>query len=95
MSILIAALISFFAFAMLTFHLSPQARRRIAGYAGWVDLAVHGTVIFLFMGTSTLGLIQAEASAILFSLSLRTYRWLKGYERLAGGRWVRFPGVMT
>lgn len=92
-AIFFSALISFFSIALLLSHLSPTAMRRIAGYAGWVDLILHGTVILLFMGTSTHGLIQAEASAILFSLFLRGYRWYYGYERLRWDGWYRWPGV--
>lgn len=95
MSILIAALISFFSVALLLSHLSPSMVRRIVGYCGWVDLLLHGTVIYLFMGTSTLGLIQAEASAIMFSLALRSYRYFKGYERLTWDGWKRYAGRLT
>lgn len=95
MSILIAALISFFSVALLLSHLSPSMVRRLVGYCGWVDLLLHGTVIYLFMGTSTLGLIQAEASAILFSLALRGYRYFKGYERLTLDGWKRYAGRLT
>jgi len=95
MSILIAALISFFSVTLLLSHLSQRAVRRIVGYCGWVDLMLHGTVIYLFMGTSTLGLIQAEASAIMFSLALRSYRYFKGYERLTSSGWKRYAGRLT
>lgn len=92
---LIAALISFFSAWLLLGHVSPAMRRRIVGYAGWADLIVHGTVIVMFMGTSTLGLLQAEAAAILWSLWLRAYRWAFGYERLERWKWVRFTGRFT
>ena len=46
------------------------------------ERTIHTTVIVLFLGTSTLGLMQAELSAIMFSLSLRVYRYLFGYSRL-------------
>jgi hypothetical protein len=95
MSILIAALISFFSVSLLLSHLSQTAVRRIVGYCGWVDLLLHGTVIYMFMGTSTLGLIQAEASAIMFSLSLRLYRWMRGYERLTWNGWKRYAGRLA
>lgn len=95
MSVLGAALISFFSLMMLAWHLSPRTRRRIVGYAGWVDLCMHGTVIFLFMGTSTLGLMQAELSAIFITLFIRLYRWAKGYERISGGQWRRYAGALT
>lgn len=89
MSVVGAAIITFFAFTLLCLHLSRVQLRRIAGYAGWFDVTIHTTVIVLFFGTSTLGLMQAELSAILFSLSLRLYRWLFGYARLErkGWRW--------
>lgn len=92
MSILIAALISFFSIALLLTHLPAHWVRRLVGYCGWVDLALHGTVIYLFIGTSTLGLIQAEATACLFSLCLRGYRHFKGFEKLTFKGWRRYAG---
>jgi hypothetical protein len=95
MSVMFAAIISFLAITMLLTHLSQRAVRRLVGYAGWVDLLLHGTVIALFMGTSTLGLLQAELTAVLFSLSLRGYRRLWGYERLTTSGWKRYAGRWT
>lgn len=95
MSVLAAALISFFGFVLLMTHLEPQTRRRIAGYAGFIDMTLHATVLYVFFGTSTLGLLQAELSAIMFTVSLRTYRWLNGFERFEKLRWVRYAGVLT
>ena len=69
--------------------------RRLVGYAGWVDLAMHGTILTLFLGTSTMGLLQAEAAGIMVSLYLRLYRRLFGYERIVGARWVRYGGLLT
>ncbi len=95
MSVLAAALITFFGFTLLCTHLSATTMRRIAGHAMWFDIVVHGAVIYLFMGTSTLGLMQAELSAIMFTCSLRGYRWLRGFERLENFKWVRYSGVLT
>lgn len=95
MSVLAAALISFFGFALLMTHLAPSTRRRIAGYAMWFDIAIHVTVLYVFFGTSTLGLLQAELSAIMFTVSLRIYRFINGYERLERGRWVRYSGLRS
>lgn len=91
MSWLIAALISFGSIAMVLTH-SPRVMYRLAGYAMPVDVLLHGTILWMFLGTSTLGLIQAEAAGILFSLSLRGFRWAFGYERLVKFRWTRFDG---
>lgn len=90
-----AALVTFASFVLLMSHLSPRSMRRLVGYKGLVDLVLHSTVIFMFFGTSTDGLLQAEAAAILFSISLRVYRWAAGYERINGGRWCRFAGRFT
>lgn len=95
MSVLAAALITFFGFGLLCTHLRPHWLRRIAGYAMWFDIIVHCTVIYLFMGTSTLGLMQAELSAIMFTVALRSYRWLFGFEKLRGFKWVRYTGKLT
>lgn len=95
MSVLAAALISFFSLALISMHLSPQSRRRIVGYALWIDIILHGGVLYMFMGTSTLGLLQAELSAIFISLAIRLYRKLYGFERFKKLRWVRYAGTLT
>lgn len=95
MSVIGAALITLLSFGLLCTHLRPHWLRRIAGYAMWFDIIVHCTVIYLFMGTSTLGLMQAELSAIMFTVALRAYRWLFGFEKLRGLRWVRYSGKLT
>ncbi len=95
MSVLAAAFISFFAMMLLTIHLSRTTMRRICGYALVVDVLMHGSVIWLFMGTSTLGLLQAELSAIMATVSLRAYRLCLGYEKLTTKGWVRYTGIFT
>lgn len=96
MSVLAAALITFFAFLALSLHLSRDALRRVAGYALPIDIIIHTSVIFLFFGTSTLGLLQAELSALMFTFALRTYRWAFGYSVLRRHkltlRWVTTRG---
>lgn len=92
----VAAFITFCSFMLLISHVAPQTMRRLVGYKGKVDLVLHGTVIAMFIGTSTDGLLQAEAAAIMFSLFLRGYRYTMGYESLERSRfklsWVRYPG---
>jgi hypothetical protein len=95
MSVIGAALISFFGIVLLSWHLSRSTMQRVVGYAGFIDVTLHGSVIFLFIGTSTLGLMQAELSAIFFTLSLRAYRHLYGYQRFQRMRWVTYSGVWS
>lgn len=95
MSVLAAALISFFSIVLITWHMKPCTKRRIVGYALWIDICLHGAVLYMFMGTSTLGLLQAELSAIFVSLAIRAYRSLKGYERFERMRWVRYAGIWS
>lgn len=95
MSWLIAALISFGSLALLITHLSPRIVRRMMGYALIIDVVMHVGILWMFLGTSTLGLLQAEAAGILFSLSFRVYRALCGYEKLTIKGWVRYPGKLT
>lgn len=85
-------LISFASFWLLASHISPRGMRRLVGYKGYVDLVLHTTVIMMFIGTSTDGLIQAEGACILFSISLRAYRWAMGYEKLTRTGWQRYAG---
>lgn len=88
------ALVSFAAFFLLLNHLSSRTLRRLVGKIGVTDCILHGSVIFLFFNTSTEGLIQAEAAAVLFSVYLRLYRYFKGFEvyDLGQRRWRRFAG---
>lgn len=95
MSWLIAALISFGSFALIATHLSPSTVRRAMGYAIWIDIVMHVSILAMFLGTSTLGLLQAEAAGIMFSLSFRVYRWAFGYEKLTRRGWVRYSGAFT
>jgi len=97
MSVLAAGLITYLSIFLLTRHLSSLQLRRIAGYAGWCDLLLHGTILYIFMGTSTLGLLQAELSGLMISVTLRAYRHLNGYERFVLARmcWVRYAGTRT
>lgn len=95
MSIIFAALISFVSLWLLSKHLKPRGMRRLVGYAGWVDLVMHGSILWLFLGTSTLGLLQAEAAGIMVSLYLRWYRHYQGFERLTMDGWQRYAGKWT
>lgn len=90
--LLAEALVSFMAFYLLLSHISSKAMRRLVGYKGYVDLVLHTSVIYMFLGTSTDGLIQAEAAAILFSVTLRGYAYFAGYERLTLRGWQRYAG---
>lgn len=95
MSVLAAALVSFLGIVLLATHLSRDSMQRIAGYAGWVDMLLHGSVLYMFLGTSTLGLMQAELAAVFFTIALRTYRYVRGYQQLHRGRWVTYQGVLS
>jgi len=89
---ILAAFVSFCGLLLVLHHMSRRNMRRLVGYKGVVDILVHGTVIALFIGTSTYGLIQAEAAALMFSIYVRVYRWAFGYERMKRFRWVRYAG---
>ena len=95
MDLVSAAIISFVGFMLIIHHIPKQFFRRLVGYKGWVDVILHGSIIWMFLGTSTLGLMQAELAGILFSLYLRGYAYMAGYEKRVDGRWMRYPGVMT
>jgi hypothetical protein len=92
---LVAALITFSVIVLLLTNLGAHWVRRVVGYAAVTDVIVHGTILYLFLGTSTLGLLQAEAAGLMFSFWLRYYRWAWGYERLTSGGWVRYAGRFT
>jgi inner membrane protein involved in colicin E2 resistance len=82
MSVIGAALISFFAMSILSLYFSRNAFQRIAGYSMFIDLPMHVGLIYLFLNTSALGLLQAELSAVMITMSLFFYRKLFGYQRL-------------
>lgn len=89
----VAAFITFCSFMLLISHMSPRMMRRLVGRKGMVDLVLHTTVIMLFLGTSTMGLMQAEAAAIMFSLFLRVYKKALGYETWSMKTgWIRVAG---
>lgn len=90
----LAMFVTFFSFALLLTHLSSTTVRRLVGYKGFIDVLLHGSVIWMFLGTFD-GLMQAEAAAICFSIFLRTYSWTLGYERLVNWKWQRFAGKFT
>lgn len=95
--IVIAGFITFVSFWIVLHFMPPRIVRRIMGTRPWLDLILHAGVIILFLGAPTM-LIQAELSAIMFSLAITIYRKLNGYEKLhrRGIRlvWVRYAGVM-
>lgn len=91
----VAAFVTFFSFLLVLNHLPSHWMRRLVGYCGFVDIVLHVSIIALFLGTSTQGLLQAEAAGICFSLYLRGYRYLMGYERLEGLKWMRYSGKLT
>lgn len=95
MDILGAALISFVGMVMLMKHIPKTTFRRMVGYKGLIDVVLHGTIIWMFIGTSTMGLMQAELCGIMFSIYLRGYAKLAGYERRVDGVWMFYPGVMS
>lgn len=97
MGIAAEAFVSFAAFVLLMSHMSPRMMRRIVGYKGVADCILHGSVLWLFLGTSTEGLMQAEAAAIMFSVFLRLYKYGWGWERFDTKRacWRRFAGKFS
>lgn len=97
-----AAVVTFASMMLLVSHLSPKFLRRLVGYKGYFDIVLHTTILYMFFGTSTEGLLQAECAGIFFSLWLRAYRWLFGFEKLirdpkvfGGTKWVRFSGYLS
>ncbi len=91
----LAAFVSFISFMLVIHHIPKHIMRRIVGYKGWFDVLLHGTILYMFMGTSTMGLLQAEGAGICFSLYLRFYSWAFGYEKLIDWSWQRFAGKYT
>jgi len=74
-----SAVVSFFSVWLLSHYLSAQTKRRMVGYMGFYDLALHGFIMYAFWGTENM--IQAEAAACMFSISFRMAKYLYGYER--------------
>lgn len=95
MEIFGAALISFVGVWLLFKHIPKGIMMKILGYKGVVDVLLHGTIIYMFFGTSTLGLMQAELCGIFVSLYLRGLAKCQGYQKFRNGRWVFYPGVFS
>lgn len=97
MDILIDAFVSFFAMYLLISHLSNRGLRILVGHKAMVDIVLHVSVLYMFFSTSTEGLLQAEAAAIMFSIWLRVYRKCFGFETFdwRQRRWVRYAGRFT
>ena len=94
---LIATFVSFVSFMLIVSHAPPRWLRRMVGYKAIVDIVLHVTILWMFFGTSTEGLLQAEAAGIGFSIFLRLYRKLAGYERFNTRtlKWTRYTGVLN
>lgn len=91
--IVIAGFITFLSFWIVLHFMPPRVVRRIMGTRPWLDILLHGGVIVLFIGAPTM-LIQAELSAIMFSLAITIYRKLNGYEKLTLRGWKRYSGIV-
>ena len=93
----IATFVSFVSFMLLLQHISRSTMRKLVGHKGWVDVVLHLSILFLFFGTSTEGLLQAEAAGICFSIYLRLYAKLIGYSRFdwRQRRWRHFNGTLS
>lgn len=90
---IVSMFVTFVSFMLIINHVSAKTMRRLVGYKGWFDVLMHSTILYMFLGTSTEGLMQAEAAGILFSIYVRLYAQLLGYERYVRGRgWVRYAG---
>ena len=42
----VAAFVTFCVFFLLLRHLQPQTVRRLFGYALWIDIIMHGSILF-------------------------------------------------
>lgn len=95
--VFVAAFVSFCSFILLLQHVSGSTMRKLVGHKGWVDLVLHLSILFMFFGTSTDGLLQAEAAGICFSLYLRVYAKLFGYSRFDWRRfqWRHYQGRLA
>lgn len=76
---IVAAFVSYFGIWFLLQHLSAQTMRRLMAHKGLLDLTIHSTILYLFWGTSTMGLLQAEAAGLMLSVYIRWYRFAYGY----------------
>lgn len=93
---IVAVAVAYIFMWLLMSNLSPRTMRRLAGHRLWLDLIVHGFIIFTFIGNG-LVLLEGEAAAILFTLSMMAYKRFFGYERWNWQRlrFVRYAGWVT
>lgn len=74
--------------------LSPQTKRRIVGMGLLADITVHAVLQGMFGGDAE-GRAGLLLAGIFINLTMHTYRWLLGYEKLTASGWVRYPGTLT
>lgn len=94
--IIFAAMLTFVSIMLVLSHLGPVWMRRVVGRKGLADLVLHTTILTLFLGTSTMGLLQAEAAGICLSIFLRLYYKFVGHEQYnrKTKKWVRTFGPL-
>lgn len=94
---LFGAISMFITVLLLGAWIPHTLRLRIAGYAGFVDVACLIACLVLFGGTGT-ERMAALGAGIGITCLLRTYRWWAGYEvyeEWQGKRqWMRYPSYI-
>lgn len=74
--------------------LSSQTKRRIVGMGLLADITVHAVLQLMFGGDAE-GRAGLLLAGIFINITMHTYRWLLGYEKLTASGWVRYPGALT
>ena len=80
-------------FLFLVSWVPAHIKRRIVGYGFISDITVHIVLQSLFGGDSA-GRAGMLFAGILINVTMHVYRYMLGYEKLRGGKWVRFTGLV-
>lgn len=88
------AIAMYIAFLLLTTWLSPVVKRRVVGYGLLADILVHIILQTMFGGDAN-GRVGLLLAGVLINVTMHSYRWLYGFERLSTSGWKRYAGVRT
>lgn len=80
-------------FMFLSSWVPAHIKRRVVGYGFVSDISVHIVLQSLFGGDSA-GRVGMLFAGILINVTMHTYRYFCGYEKLKSGKWTRFTGLI-
>jgi hypothetical protein len=93
-SVFASSCISFFMLLLILHNVDDATKRRLVGYINPFDVCMH-ILIFVMSGEASDAKVAAQLAGVMVTITLRTWRYLYGYERLTWKGWERWPGRIT